>query len=338
MLTERGDDTPRRRIQTIRLIAGLTLHSGSSTAPNPKTAESICHAFPYLHYQLSPTCKAFLASQIGNQWIQNPSASLNGHNHSRTEQDNALTRQLRDPTKRFCIDITGITVHPHTSLLINGQELTPAKTPAFTFTAPETNQAGKQASAAPAFQWKEHEPTLSIDRTRALLTIVNSNIAWIALNNTGKSTWEQSRTIRPKGYNIDMSPESAVGQAQWDDPFIHASYDRMIAYKYAHGGQGRGSNTVVMIDLDKIRHTKPHGTILDIHSSGGRAQHRIPEDSTAAFYARKDAEILIKTKELSHKEGHILLALNTSQLKYPNRMISANETMLLADPAGHPLP
>ena len=127
MLTERGDDTPRRRIQTIRLIAGLTLHSGSSTAPNPKTAENICHAFPYLHYQLSPTCKALLASQTGNQWIQNPSASLNGHNHSRTEQDNALTRQLRDPTKRFCIDITGITVHPHTSLLINGQELTPPR-------------------------------------------------------------------------------------------------------------------------------------------------------------------------------------------------------------------
>jgi hypothetical protein len=40
MLTEHGDDTPRRRIQMIRLIPGLTLHSGSTTAPNPKTAES----------------------------------------------------------------------------------------------------------------------------------------------------------------------------------------------------------------------------------------------------------------------------------------------------------
>ena len=88
-----------------------------------------------------------------------------------------------------------------------------------------------------------------------------------------------------------------------------------------------------MIDLDKIRQTTPPGTILDIHSSGGRAQHRIPEDSTAAFYARKDAEILIKIQELSQKEGHILLTLDTSQLRYPNRMISANETMLLADPA-----
>jgi len=165
------------------------------------------------------------------------------------------------------------------------------------------------------------------------MTIVNANIAWIALNDTGKSTWEQSGTIRPKGHNMDMSPESAVGHAQWDDPYIHASYDRMIAYKYAHGGQGRGSNTVVMIDLDKIRQTTPPGTILDIHSSGGRAQHRIPEDSTAAFYARKDAEIIIKIQELSQKEGHILLTLDTSQLRYPNRMISANETMLLADPA-----
>jgi hypothetical protein len=107
----------------------------------------------------------------------------------------------------------------------------------------------------------------------------------------------------------------------------------MIAYKYAHGGQGRGSNTVVMIDLDKIQQTTPHGTILDIHSSGGRAQHRIPEDGMAAFYARKDAEILIKTQELSQKEGHILLTLDTSQLRYPNRMFSANEAMLLADPA-----
>jgi hypothetical protein len=54
-------------------------------------------------------------------------------------------------TKRLCIDITGTTVYTHTSLLINGQELTPAKTSAFTFTAQEVNQAGKQASAAPAF-------------------------------------------------------------------------------------------------------------------------------------------------------------------------------------------
>jgi len=145
--------------------------------------------------------------------------------------------------------------------------------------------------------------------------------------------WEQSGTIRPKGHNMDISPESAVGQAQRDDPFLHASYDRMIAYKYAHGGQGRRSNTVVMIDLDKIRQTTPHGTILDIHSSGGRSQHGISEDDMAAFYARKDAEILIKIRELTQKAGHIILTLDTSQLRYPNRMISDNEAMLLADPA-----
>jgi hypothetical protein len=52
----------------------------------------------------------------------------------------------------------------------------------------------------------------------------------------------------------------------------------MIAYKYAHGGQGRGSNTVVMIDLNKIRQNSPSGTILGIHSAGGRHQHGLSED------------------------------------------------------------
>jgi hypothetical protein len=35
MITEHGDETPKRRIQMLR----LTLHSGSAPAPNPKTAE-----------------------------------------------------------------------------------------------------------------------------------------------------------------------------------------------------------------------------------------------------------------------------------------------------------
>jgi len=189
------------------LIAGLTLHTDSTTAPDPKTVESTCHAFPCLHYKLSPICKALLASHIGNQWIQNQSTRLNGHNHPKTQPDNALTRQLHDPTKRLCIDITGTTVYTHTSHLINGQELIPAKASAFTFTAPEVNQAGKQASEAPAFQWKEHARTHSIDRTRAIMTIVNANIAWMALNDTGKSMWEQSGTIRPKGHTF-LSPHN----------------------------------------------------------------------------------------------------------------------------------
>ncbi len=85
--------------------------------------------------------------------------------------------------------------------------------------------------------------------------------------------------------------------------------------------------------LLKIRQTTPSGTILDIHSSGGRYRHGISEDCRAALYARKDAEILIRIPELTQKAEHIILTLDTTQLKYPNRMISDNEAMLLADPA-----
>jgi hypothetical protein len=154
-----------------------------------------------------PICKSLLTAHIGNQWIQSPTPR---DHRDKSRPVDALTRKLQDTTTHLCIDISGTTVSAFDSIVINDQEFIPASTSAFTFSAPEVNHEGLPASAPPPFQWKAHEQTHSIDRTRAIMTITNAHIAWMALNAKSKSMWKQTGTIRPKGYNTQISAESAV--------------------------------------------------------------------------------------------------------------------------------
>ncbi len=147
----------------LRHIAGLKIHAGSNTPPEPRTAGITRHAFPYLHYQLSATCKALLAANLGNQWYAKSGQRADTETES---QDITLQRKLEDPTTHLCTDMTGFKISRNDFIVIKNQAYIPGPVSAFTYSVAGINSAGRQASAPPPFWWQPHalyDSTSSID-------------------------------------------------------------------------------------------------------------------------------------------------------------------------------
>ena len=156
----------------------------------------------------------------------------------------------------------------------------------------------------------------------------------MAINPAMRKLWLEEGRVKPKGTDATITPAESVGMNPRDDPFFHATYDRMVAYRYAHGNWHTGGGVVLMLDLQAIKESVGEHNVLDVSSAGGRAATGLKESHRSAFFARKDLELLIRAGELSQVAGHIVTALDIGALEFPERMITINEAMTIANSTG----
>ena len=69
----------------------------------------------------------------------------------------------------------------------------------------------------------------------------------MALNLTMRQ-WLETGCVYPTGQNVARTPVESVGLNPDGDPFFHATYDRMVTYRYAHGRPPNGGGVVLMMD------------------------------------------------------------------------------------------
>jgi hypothetical protein len=117
MLTEHGDDTPRLRIDTLRYIAGLSLHAGNGTAPEATSPGTTKHDVVCLSYQLSPTCKALLGGVWGNQWVL--TTNQRGIAQGRTDTQ-AITQRITMSDNTLCVDMTDLQAVRRSGVIVRG--------------------------------------------------------------------------------------------------------------------------------------------------------------------------------------------------------------------------
>jgi len=85
--------------------------------------------------------------------------------------------------------------------------------------------------------------------------------------------------------------------------------------RYAYGGHGNKSESVLQICLSAVVVSYGAKSVRPVNRKNERADLNIAEDSRAVFYARKDFETLLLVPNLSTVHGHILAHLDIADLK-----------------------
>ena len=234
----------------------------------------------------------------------------------------------------LCVDMTDLQADRRSAVVVRGVTYIPAAPTAFMYCPPLLQPHGEDARNLPPTQWHPWVINDSAERERALTAITHPTVVWMALNLKMRQRWLETGCVHPKGQNAARTPVESVGLNPDDDPFFHATYDRMVAYRYAHGRPPNGGGIVLMLDLEAIKDSVGTDNVLDLSTSGGRAASGFKENHRAALFARKDLEVLIRAGSLSKHAGHILTALDIAILKFPSVPISINEGMLLPNIQG----
>ena len=153
----------------------------------------------------------------------------------------------------------------------------------------EQCRINEQRSMAPTgWVWQPLECQRSEAQARAAAVIIVSGILWSGLNQTQVEELLRSGTFRPKGVRR-QEPSQSVRASSRDDCYLHASLDRLQAFRYAHGtGGGRGGGFCVMLDVAAIAATFGRDAVIAAATTTERRAAGITEGSVEDKYAKRD--------------------------------------------------